>query len=68
MNGMKIAQKMDGVSLLPGLQGKTSGRKSIYIQYDGNGSLGSAQRCVIKENYKLMLICFKMKNMLSCMI
>ncbi len=59
LNGMPGAQKMDGLSLLPILQGKTPNRKSIFIQYDGNGSLGSAQRCIVKGNYKLIVDMFQ---------
>lgn len=51
--------KMDGMSLLPVLSGKPLHRESIFIQYDGNGSLGSSQRCVIKNNYKLFVDMFK---------
>jgi len=51
--------KMDGQSLLPLLQGKSLNRKSIFIQYDGNGSLGSSQRCIVKGNYKLIVDMFK---------
>ncbi len=58
-NGMQPKQKLDGVSLLPSLQGKALDRKSIFIQYDGNGSLGSTQRCILKQQYKLIVDIFK---------
>lgn len=61
-NGISGGQKMDGKSLLPILRGKTSDRKAIFIQYDGNGSLGSSQRCVVKGNYKLIVDIFKDEN------
>ncbi len=51
--------KMDGQSLLPVLAGKPLKRDAIFIQYDGNGSLGSTQRCVIKNQYKLFVDFFK---------
>jgi choline-sulfatase len=59
LTSMPGAQKMDGISLLPLLQGKPFNRKSIFIQYDGNGSLGSSQRCIVKGNYKLIVDMFK---------
>lgn len=59
INGMTSSQKMDGQSLMPLIQGKTLDRKAIFVQYDGNGSLGSSQRCVLKGNYKLIVDMFK---------
>lgn len=56
---LKGSPSMDGQTLLPLLQGKPLNRKSIFIQYDGNGSLGSSQRCVINGNYKLIVDMFK---------
>lgn len=58
-NNMPSNQKMDGQSLLPLMQGKPLDRKAIFVQYDGNGSLGSSQRCVLKDNYKLIVDMFK---------
>lgn len=58
-NAVAIPERLDGRSLLPILQGKTVDRKSIFIQFDGNGSLGSSQRCVVKNNYKLIVDMFK---------
>ncbi len=58
-NGMKSTATMDGQSLLPLLQGKPQNRQSIFVQYDGNGSLGSSQRCVVKGKYKLIVDMFK---------
>lgn len=59
VNGIKNPNKMDGVSLLPLLQGKSIERKAVFIQYDGNGSLGSSQRCVVMGDYKLTVDMFK---------
>lgn len=64
-NGLPGAQKMDGRSLLPLIGNKSSDRKAIFIQYDGNGSLGSSQRCVVKGNYKLIVDIFKDENYLE---
>jgi choline-sulfatase len=57
--GVHNPKKMDGISLLPIMEGKTNKRESIFIQYDGNGSLGSSQRCVINKNFKLVVDMFK---------
>lgn len=58
-NNLQAPQKLDGHSLMPILEGKAFDRNSIFIQYDGNGSLGGPQRCVIKNNYKLIVDMFK---------
>ncbi|HVZ26649.1 MAG TPA: sulfatase-like hydrolase/transferase [Sediminibacterium sp.] len=57
--GVKNPAKMDGQSLLPLLQGTGKGRTSLFIQYDGNGSLGSVQRCRVEGNLKLIADQFK---------
>lgn len=57
--GITSSVPMDGTSLLPLIQGKPFTRESIFIQYDGNGSLGSSQRCVVKGKYKLIVDMFK---------
>lgn len=57
--GIKTTATMDGTSLIPVIRGKPEQRQSIFLQYDGNGSLGSSQRCVIKGNYKLVVDLFK---------
>ena len=59
INAIPGAKKMDGRSLIPLMMGKATDRTSIFIQYDGNGSLGSAQRCIVKDNYKLIVDMFK---------
>ena len=58
-NRMPFPQQLDGLSLMPILEGKAFDRNSIFIQYDGNGSLASPQRCVVKNNYKLIVDMFK---------
>lgn len=59
LTGTKTSQPMDGVSLLPAINGKGSNRKPVFIQYDGNGSLGSTQRAVVKGKYKIVADLFK---------
>lgn len=44
----------DGKSLLPLLAGSEKGRDAVFIQYDGNGSLGNAQRCLVDGKLKLI--------------
>jgi arylsulfatase A-like enzyme len=63
LTGLPGAEKMDGRSLLPlMLKGKPTSPDSlrpIFVQFDGNGSLGNAQRCVVKGEYKLIIDTFK---------
>ncbi len=58
-NGLPVPPNLDGRSLIPLLQGQSPTRNAIFVQYDGNGSLGSAQRCIVKNNYKLIVDIFK---------
>lgn len=51
---------VDGVSLKPCLTGdEKPDMKPIYIQYDGNGSLGNFQRCIVWKEHKLIVDRFK---------
>lgn len=51
---------MDGRSLRQLLEdGTEAGDRSVYIQYDGNASLGNFSRCVIDGNHKLIVDFFK---------
>ncbi|OYZ51378.1 MAG: hypothetical protein B7Y15_06090 [Bacteroidetes bacterium 24-39-8] len=59
LNAIKHPGRMDGISLLPLIEGKTINRKAIFLQFDGNGSLGSSQRAVVMGNYKLTVDMFK---------
>lgn len=59
ITGIKSAGQMDGESLLPILKGMPQKRQSIFIQFDGNGSLGSSQRCIVEGNHKLIVDLFK---------
>ena len=63
MDFFNIESKNDfeGVSLLPLItNGDKKGlNRDIFIQYDGNGARSNFQRCVIRNNYKLILDIFK---------
>ena len=49
-----------GVSLKPLIEEETiSHARPIYIQYDGDGTRGNIQRCVVKDDYKLIVDMFK---------
>jgi arylsulfatase A-like enzyme len=65
VNGVEKIEKLDGKSLLPIFEGKNLDRKAIFIQYDGNISLGSTQRAIVKENFKLIVDMFKDENHLE---
>ena len=62
LNGMNPMAKTDGLSLVPVLKGNALNRNSIFMQYDGNGSLGSSQRSIVKGKYKLIVDMFKDEN------
>lgn len=52
--------KLDGTSLLPHLtSGDALERNEIFIQFDGNGALGNFQRCILRNEYKLIVDIFK---------
>lgn len=63
MEFLNIESKNDfeGVSLLSLItNGDKKGlNRDIFIQYDGNGARSNFQRCVIRNNYKLILDLFK---------
>jgi len=56
---IREAAPTDGTSLMPAIRGENTSRQNIFIQYDGNGSYGSNQRCVISGNFKLFIDTFK---------
>ncbi|MDP4285259.1 MAG: sulfatase-like hydrolase/transferase [Bacteroidota bacterium] len=56
---IQVKDKTDGTSLMSILKGKVQDRKSIFIQYDGNGGYGNNQRCVVDGDYKLIIDTFK---------
>ena len=60
LNGLTASSgQTDGKSLLPLLAGNEKGREAVFIQYDGNGSLGNAQRCLVDGDLKLIVDTFK---------
>ena len=58
-NDLKATAGLDGHSLLPLVRGQKGDRPPVFIQYDGNGSFGNFQRCLVKNNYKLIVDIFK---------
>src|SRR5690606_9985180 len=53
--GVPIPEGLDGQSLLPLVHNRRPDKaRPIFLQYDGNGSLGNFQRAVVKEGYKLI--------------
>jgi arylsulfatase A-like enzyme len=50
---------LSGISLMPLMHGESIERDRIFIQYDGNQSRGHFQRCVVKQEYKLIVDLFK---------
>jgi arylsulfatase A-like enzyme len=59
INQDKSKRNLDGKSLLPLVHGEQWNREAIFIQYDGNVSLGSTQRCIVKGDFKLIVDMFK---------
>lgn len=61
MDYLHIPQEapLDGLSLLPIINGEKIKRNRIFIQYDGNAGYGGNQRCVINGRYKLIISTFK---------
>lgn len=58
--GVTPAGAVNGQSLKGLIEGTEARRESpVYIQYDGNGSRGNVQRCVIWKNYKYIVDIFK---------
>ncbi|MFS0727534.1 sulfatase [Paenibacillus sp. 1P07SE] len=50
---------LPGHSLMPSLQGAQHPREQVFIQYDGNGSRGNYQRCIVADRHKLIVDHFK---------
>ncbi|MDO5416353.1 MAG: sulfatase-like hydrolase/transferase [Lachnospiraceae bacterium] len=57
--GLETAHPMNGVSLRSYLEGGTGEERPVFIQYDGNGSQGNFQRCVVAKGHKLIVDLFK---------
>lgn len=50
----------EGISLHPLWEGTDAlPPRDIFIQFDGNGALSNFQRCIVRENYKLIADIFK---------
>lgn len=63
--GLDKPESLSGKSLMPLIRGVKQDREAIYIQYDGNGSLGNFQRCIVKDRYKLIVDLFKDETFLE---
>ncbi|UQZ81062.1 Choline-sulfatase [Paenibacillus konkukensis] len=63
--GLDSPASLSGQSLMPLLRGEARNAEAVYIQYDGNGSLGYFQRCVVKGRYKLIVDIFKDETFLE---
>jgi choline-sulfatase len=57
--GVGIPEGVDGVSLMPFMRSTADAARPVFIQYDGNGSLGNFQRCVVSGDHKLIVDMFK---------
>ena len=57
--GIKLEHTVSGTSLMPVVNGEKLNRNKIFIQFDGNGARGNFQRCVIEDQYKLIVDIFK---------
>lgn len=65
-NKLTVPANLDGQSLLPMVLSKgNQGRQPVFIQYDGNGSLGNFQRCLVSGEYKLIVDIFKDETFLE---
>ncbi|MCY9660143.1 sulfatase-like hydrolase/transferase [Paenibacillus chondroitinus] len=63
--GLDKPEVLSGKSLMPLIHGGKQDREAIYVQYDGNGSLGNFQRCIVKGKYKLIVDLFKDETFLE---
>jgi arylsulfatase A-like enzyme len=59
VNGIKRNSNLDGQSLLSLVRGEVREDTGIFIQYDGDASLGSGQRSLVKDDFKLIVDTFK---------
>ncbi|MGI2296603.1 sulfatase family protein [Paenibacillus sp. GXUN7292] len=64
----KAPEDMSGISLMPFIETETeeydekdtqSKQRSIFVQYDGNGSSSNFSRAIVQEDYKLIVDWFK---------
>jgi arylsulfatase A-like enzyme len=63
--GQRLPSGIDGRSLIPLVTGKGVEHRPVFIQYDGNGSLGNFQRCVVDGDFKLIVDIFKDETFLE---
>lgn len=56
---ISVSGETDGISLMPVLSGDELDRERIFIQYDGNGAYGNNQRCIVEDDFKLIIDSFK---------
>lgn len=63
--GVALPEGVDGQSLLPLMRSPDSPRGPVFIQYDGNGSLGNFQRCVVSADLKLIVDMFRDERFLE---
>jgi len=59
VTGLPVPENLDGRSLIPMVQPGSKENRDVFIQYDGNGSLGNFQRCLVRSDYKLIVDIFK---------
>lgn len=59
--GLRPSQQLQGRSLLQRILDTEAldDNRSVFIQYDGNGSRSNFQRCIIRGRYKLIVDLFK---------
>lgn len=57
--GLEAPEGLSGRSLMPLVRGGTLPPADVFIQFDGNGARGNFQRCVVNEEYKLIVDLFK---------
>lgn len=57
--GLEAPKNLSGISLMKAMKGEKLERKQLFIQFDGNGARGNFQRCILEEEYKLIVDFFK---------
>lgn len=61
--GFQVPKGISGTSLMPLIRGEAQHHdepdRPVFIQFDGNGARGNFQRCVIMEEFKLIVDLFK---------
>ena len=57
--GLDTPDGVSGCSLMPAVEGGGFKERDIFAQFDGNGSRGNFQRCIISGEHKLIMDIFK---------